>query len=60
VNSSAKLTKTVTWYKPGDPVTLFQVQEGSCCLAEPEHKQRKKQWECDYRAHEKWLSSKSL
>lgn len=40
----AKLVKKITWYKLGDPDVLFQVQEGSCCLAEMEHKQRKKQW----------------
>lgn len=43
-NSLAKLVKKISWYKLGDPDVLFQVQEGSCCLAEMEHKQRKKQW----------------
>lgn len=39
---------------------LFHLQEGHCSLAEMEHKQRKKQWECDYQARGKLLSSKSL
>lgn len=58
--SPAKLIKKITCYRLGDPDVLFQVQEGSCDLAEMEHKQRKKQWERDYQARGKWFSRKSL